>query len=416
MADLDATAMSAALKEYYDESKLTDLVAKESPFLGMIPKGKFLGRGHPYPMITDPGQASLSASFSVANTNRVGATYQRFFMEDVRRLYAIGGVDRDVIDLASSARGAFSDVQGEVDAKLAFVARELAHTAFRTENSVCGVIATGGISEGGGQTTITVTDFADLVNLGPGARLVASATAAGALRGSGTVYPVVSVDHSAGTIVLTGTAASTSSWAAGDFLHRAGNAPDAGDAVVPSGVADWIPDTAPSSTAFRGVDRSVLPDKLAGIRVDATSGQVREKASELGARIKSNSGMTPDALFVNPLRFHILEQELDSLATHEKVPARNTTAQIGYNGLRVAVGSGSVVILADPFCPYKRGYMLTMSTWKFHELGGKRQPRLRDMGGGQFLQQQDADAVKFQAEAKGDLGCSNPGANGVLLF
>ncbi|MEQ9074100.1 MAG: hypothetical protein RLP09_09605 [Sandaracinaceae bacterium] len=413
MAELDATAMSAALKEYYDEGKLTDLVALQSPLLGMMPKGKFIGKNVPYPMVTNPGQAAMSGTYSTANTNRAPAGFDRFVMTTPGRIFAIGGIERDIIDLAQTPKGAFDDINAEVEAKLDFVARELAHTCQRSENGLCGKIAS--ITEGGGQTTIVVEDFADVANLGAGANLVASATAAGALHAA-TTYPVVSVVHSTGTIVLTGTAATTSSWAVGSFLHRDGSATAGGTAKYPSGLLDWIPDTAPTSgDSWRGVDRSVAPDKLAGIRVDASASQVREAASEMAARIIANGGM-PDRLVVHPIRYSILEQELDSLATHEKVPARNTTAQIGYNGLRIAAGNGSVVIVSDPFCPYYRGYMLTMRTWKFLEIGGKRQPRLRDMGGGRFLQMEDADAVKFQCEAKGDLACSNPGANGVIKF
>lgn len=414
MADLTASAMSDALKEYLDESHLTDIVALQSPLLGLMPKGKFLGRNVPYPMITDPGQASLSATFSVANTNRAGATYDRFLMSTPGRIYAIGGIERDVIDLASSPKGAFKDVTVEVDAKLAFVTRELAHNCFRSENGYIGRLSTA--AEGGGNTTLTFADPADVANLGPGARIVAAATASGALRDSGAVYTVDAVNHSAGTATLIGeTAITTSSWGTTDFIFRAGDAPNTGSPVRPSGLKDWIPDTDAEVGTFRSVDRSTNVTKLGGLRVDASVSQVREACSEMAARIIANGGM-PDVLFVHPLRYSVLEQELDSLATHEKVPARGVSAQIGYNAIRISAGAGSVRIIADPFCPYYRGYMLTMKTWTWHEIGGKRQPRLRDMHGGSLLQQEDADAVKFQAEAKGDLGCTNPGANGVIKF
>lgn len=418
MAELDLTAMFAALKEYHDESKLTDIVALQSSLLGLMPKGKFLGRGQPYPMITDPGQASLSGDYAEANTNRVGATYERFMMSNPGKIYAIGGIDRTLLAMAESPKGAFESAKADVGAKLAFVARELAHTAFRTENAVCGTVST--IAEGGGQTTIVVTDHADLANLGPGARLVASATAAGALRAA-TVYPVVSVNHSTGTIVLTGTAATTSSWAIGDSLHRAGSATaGAPTAIYPSGLGDWLPDDAPVAgvDSWRTVDRGTLPDKLAGIRVDATTSQVREAVSEMAARIIANGG-SPDLLFVHPLRFSILEQELDTTATHEKIMARDVSAgtKIGYNFIRIAAGNGSVKIVSDPFAPFKRGYMLTMKTWRWHGVGGQAQPRMRGMdGGGNVQQMENADAVKFQCEAKGDMGCNNPGANGVIKF
>lgn len=413
MADLDAAALSAALKEYYDESVLTDLIKLSSPIMRMIKRGKFLGKGQPYPMVTDPGQASLSGTFTTANSGRVGATYKRFFMGDVRKIYAVGGIDRDVIDLSSSPRGAFEHAKNETNTKLSFVAREHAHTLYRGENALCGEIKT--IAEGGGKTTIVVEDPADIRNLGPGAPLVASATKAGALRAA-TTYAVETISHTTGTLVLTGTAATTSLWAVGDFLHRDGSAPAGSDPIYHSGFADWIPDDEPTTgDSHYSVDRSVNPDHLAGLRIDATTSQIREAASEMGARIMANGG-SAGVLAVHPLRHHLLEMELDVNATHEKVPDSSKKALVGYNGLRIATGAGSAMVVADPFCPFYRGYMLSIETWCYHELGGKRQPRLVDMGGGMLLRQENADAMKFQTECKGDLGCANPGANGVIKF
>lgn len=410
MAELDVSAMSDAMKELYSGGKLTDLLKLMSPFLGRIRRGAHKGRNVPYPMITAAGQAAISGAFATANSNRAPATFDRFLMENPGKIFAIGGVERDVIDRAKDAESAYQDFKSETKAKFDLVLRELAHTLQRTENGVCGVISS--ISEGGGQTTIVVEDFSDVVNLGPAANLVASATAAGALRDSGTVYPVVSVDHTAGSIVLTGTAATTSSWAVGDSLHREGSAPNGSSPVYMSGLQDWLVDNV-TATLFRQVDRSVLPDKLAGVHVTASTSQIREAASELGARIRANGG-NPSLALAHPVKFHELEMELDALATHEKVPARFTTAKIGYDGIRVA---GVGIILPDPFTPYNKMPILDEDTWAFLEIGGERQPRFRRYRNGDvLLDMENADAVKFQAEAKGDLACSNPGANGMIHF
>lgn len=419
MADLDSAAMSAALLEYFDEQKLTDLLMLESPMLAMIRRGKFLGRGIPIPMVTDPGQASMSGTFATANTNRAPAKYKRFLLEDPGRIYAIGSIDRDIIDLAQTPRAAFADVQVEVDSKLRFIARELAHTLFRSRNAVCGVIASyTEDSPAAGQTTIVVEDPTDIANLGEGANLVASATAAGALRAA-TAYPVVSVVHSTGTIVVTGTVNATSGWDVGDSLHREGSAPNGGDPIYPSGFEDWLVGANVSATTFYSVDRSVNPELLSGTVVSLGSSSIREAISALAAKLRARGGK-PGMLWVNPLKFQELEMELDGVATVEKiVPSGGSpqiAAQIGFNVLRVAAGNGHVSIASDPLCRYSRGHMLDMSTWSFLEIGGKRQPRLRDMHGGQFLQLADADAVKFQGEAKGDLACSNPAANGSIDF
>lgn len=410
MAELDVSAMSDAMKSYHGGSRLTDLLKLMSPFLGRIRRGVHKGKNVPYPMITAAGQAALSGAFATANTNRTPATFDQFLMENPGKIFAIGGIERDVIDRAKDDESAYGDFKKETTAKFDLVMRELAHTLQRTENAVCGVIST--IAEGGGQTTIVVEDFSNVSNLGPGANLVASATPAGALRDTGTVYPVVSVAHTTGTIVLTGTAATTSLWAVGDSLHREGSAPDGGSPIYSSGIQDWLVD-GPTSTLFRTVDRSVLPDKLAGVHVTASTSQIREALSEITARIRANGGK-PTLALANPLKFSELEMELDAFASHEKVPARFTTAKIGYDGIRVA---GAGVIVPDPFTPYNKMPVLDEDTWAFLEIGGERQPRFRKYRNGDvLLDMENADAIKFQAEAKGDLACSNPGGNGLIHF
>lgn len=414
MADQSLSGWSGALKEFYDNQLLIDMQARKSAVLGLIRRTTWAGKGKPLPMITDPGQAALSGTYATANTNRVGATTDQFISSTFGKIYAVGGIENDVLDAAQDKRAAFGDLKRETGAKLDFVARELAHTVFRGQNASCGVISA--ISEGGGQTTITVTDFADVANLGSGANLVAAGSAGGALRDSGQEYPVATLNRSAGTIVVTGTAVTSSSWQVGDVLSRQGSAPNGGSRIYPSGFADWIPDTAPTSgDSHYGVDRSSDPDKLAGLRLDASSGSVREAVSEMAARILANGG-EPDVLFVNPIRYQVLEMELDSYAKHEKMGARNASATIGYNSMRIAAGNGSVRIVSDSACPFYRAYMVTLDTWEFQELGGKPQPRLQEMGGGELLQVHDADVKKFWAAAKGDLACGNPGMNGVIKF
>lgn len=414
MASLTKSAFNAALLEYYDDAKLTDLQSLHSSFLAMIMRGKFVGRGQPIPVVHGSG-AAISGTYSVANTNRKPSKFARFFTEDHGKIFDIAEIDRDTNELATP-EAAFKNVRSDIDAKIGAVSRELAHTLLRTQNAVCGVIKT--ITEGGGDTTIVVEDPADIANLVPDATLVASADADGALR-SATAYTVLSVVHSTGTVVLDGTAVTTDLWAIGDSLHREGSAPNGGSAIYPMGVRDWIQGSTVSSDPFLGVDRSVNPELLAGHVVAIGTSSAREAISGLAARLMSRGGR-PDYFWVNPIRYAALEAELESSATVEKVVpggvSKEIAAQIGFNAIRVAAGNGHVLIASDPLMPINEGHMLTMSTWSFQELGGKRQPNLVSENGIVLQKMESADALKAQIEAKGQLICHNPGANGVLTF
>lgn len=120
----------------------------------------------------------------------------------------------------------------------------------------------------------------------------ASTEGASVLRGT-TAAKVVGRHAAAGTLDFdiapntAGTAAANSDW-----MFREGDRQNSATPtrIVPVGFKAWVPTSAPSSTAFFGVDRTV-DDRLGGLRLDATlSGSPREAFMDGNALVQGEGG------------------------------------------------------------------------------------------------------------------------------
>jgi len=59
-------------------------------------------------------------------------------------------------------------------------------------------------------------------------------------------------------------------------------------------------------------------------------------------------------------------------------------------------------------------YMMDMSSWAYYSL--KEPIMLLDQDGNKMLRESSADALEVRCGGYGQLGCSSPGSNGVLVF
>ena len=94
-------------------------------------------------------------------------------------------------------------------------------------------------------------------------------TSTGSLRDSGEALTVTSVSRMATTnqIGVSPNLTTISGVASGDFVIPQGDLETPGTYLVMAGMEDWIPASAPGSTAFFGQDRSKDVTRLGGQRV-----------------------------------------------------------------------------------------------------------------------------------------------------
>ena len=265
---LDLIAMNAALKELYDGQSIENLAYADNPFLAMVPKKtEFGGKYLPIPIITGVSQGR-SATFTTAQTNQTSVQIQSFLLTR-KSDYSIATIDNQTMLASKTDKMAFLEgAKLVVDGAIRSATLSLSSALFRSGTGSIGQISS--IAVG----VITLSDPNSVVQFEVNQVLQADATDGGVPRAA--LGYVIAVNRSAGTITVSatglgGAAGSPALWAANDYLLVQGDV----NAKI-SGLAAWIPTTAPGATAFYGVDRSVDVTRLGGVRYDGSAQSIEE--------------------------------------------------------------------------------------------------------------------------------------------
>ena len=278
----------AALKELYTgDDYLKDLVYKKNPFLALVPKDEspsgFAGKYIPVPIIYGTGQGR-SHTFSNAQNQQTAPADVAFFVYRISD-YQLVTITNELLEATKDNAGAFID-QAKLNLDTGFrnISNNLAQNLFASGTGSRGQVGSIVKSGSSALTTITLINSAQVVQFEVGMLLVVSATD-GSSPSVDTVQ-LTAVNRSTG--VLTGnssTALATSlsaNWAANGYLYVSGDigasgASGTGSYLAVSGLAAWLPLSAPTSgDSFWNVDRSVDPTRLAGVRFDGSSETIEE--------------------------------------------------------------------------------------------------------------------------------------------
>lgn len=269
-------------------------------------------------------------------------------------------------------------------------------------------------------TVLPLSNSQQVVNFEVGMLLVASASDGGA-PSTDTVI-VTQVDRAAGIIKGTASASSLSAnWAIGSgaaFLSIAGDLPSAGATVGSaaalgiSGLAAWIPKTAPTTgDSFWTVDRSADPTRLAGLRYDASSMTIEEGITSALA-FAAREGAKPDTCIIDFASYAALVNALGAKVQYVQI--NHDEVEVAFEGITFQSAYGRVNVLADRLCPPQTAYILTLRTFKMRGMG--RIPHILTYGmeGLEGLRVGNADALEIRIAHYSNLICSAPGWNMVV--
>lgn len=408
MAALDLTSFAAALKTLYSSKRIENLTYQTNPLLAMLPKNEsFYGDSVKQPLVYG-NVKGRSVTFATAQSNKAASSYAAFTVTRVKD-YALASIDNETLEASKSDKGAFMRAaQAEIDSAFRALGRSIASALYRSGSGSVGVVATGGIST----TALTLASPGDVVNFEVGMKVQASATDGSALIDSGAAATLTAINRDTG--VLTASANWTTTFptpiAAGYYLYIQGDAQSAASARTKiSGLQAWLPTTAPSSTSFFGVDRSVDTTRLGGVRYDGSALTIEEALINGVSRVGVEGGKT-DYIFMNPLDVRNLVTALGTKVMY----TQHKVGDIGFEGLKVACDNGPVTVMSDLNCPQGYAFALQMDTWELASLG--KAPRLLDSDGNRFLREASADAIEVRCGFYGNLLCSAPGFNAVITL
>ena len=435
-------AVQAILKTKYPDGALPQALYKDFPLLALVKKTtNFDGDFRVVALQNERPQGS-SSQFKMAQgvakggSLGGGGSYNRFQVYRTRH-YGILRMDGETMKAAVKTSGALVDLwNNETDGVSKNELADLAFQFYGDGTGVRGITnASTAISVTAGVFTIPLATAADAVNFNLNMKIQAYASGSQVTYGTapaqndetGTGLYVTGINRQTGSIQakvivagvpdLTATigglgVTSVSLVRAGDYLAAAsvanvGTSGFAQGTIV--GVQGWIT-TPGASDSFWQLNRSVDPVRLAGQVYSGAGLPMNEALMEGEARVLVQGVGSPDTISVNPLDLQNLKKALGSDIVYDRV--QSPIAGVSFKSIQYDGANGPMNIIADPFCPRNKAFMLQMSSWELSTLGPA--PQMLDWDNNDFLRVNDNDQYEVRFGHYGQLICNNPGANIVI--
>lgn len=425
----------AVLKELYKDDKefLKDLVYKKNPLLALIPKDEaadaFGGKYLPVPIQFGVPQGR-SHNFLNAQGNQTPTQNDSFFVAVIED-YQLVTLTNLFMEQTKSNAGAFVDgVKHEMDGGFRNITNNVAFELFNDGSGVRGFIGAGSALISGTTYNIILSNPQAVVQIEEGMTLInetvglsASGLTIISISALSTTTGVVqSVNRAAGTFTILASATDASWTTVGNGLSVQGDTIAFGAPVFNFGGSNtmlglcglkaWLPYDAPvTGDSFWGVDRSLDPTRLGGLRYNASQYTIEEGLINALA-FADREGASVDLIIMDFQSYSSLVNQLGAKVMYTR--AEHDEVEVGFDGILFQTNQGAVTVLADRSCPAQTAYCLTTDTWKLRSLG--RVPKILTYGmeGLEGLRVGNADALEIRIAYYGNLTCSAPGWNLVV--
>jgi hypothetical protein len=321
-------------------------------------------------------------------------------------MYSLFSVTRKLIRQSQNRRGAIAAAL-ERESTLALKAwkRDIGIHLFKNPGAAIGQVASGQ-----GTSSVTLVTTTDVRNFEINMSIQASADdgwqnngQAGATTSARPGFvTIVAIDRVAGILKITGNwtdAGNIPGILANDFLFRTGNY-----AQGIFGFDAWLPVTNPSSgESYFGVDRSVDPLRLSGVKKTVTGLSAREGLMALAMEVFNNGG-SPTHEFRHTIDYLSLQLELQAAGNIlvVKEQAEKPDGQYfgqPFEGVTVMGPTGPVKIFPDYNQKPGKSYMMQLDTWTLAGIGDF--PYIDAQDGNRILREESADA--YEGRIVGDI-------------
>lgn len=403
---LDVTAYQDALKIIYSKESVENMTYADHPFFAMLKKNeKFGGKsltidliyGNPQGRSADFSKAKTLAA--AANGNALVTAFELTRASD----YSVVQIGAEVIEASKGNENALIEaLTTQIDGSIASLTSSIGTKLFRDSSGyIAQVLAEPDVAA---STVITLVNVEDIVHFEIGQVVVLYAAKSGGsvktFNGTIASGAISAVNRVSGSITIATAYTSSGDIAANDYIFIDG---DRG--VSLSGLESWIPASAPSSALFFGVDRSVDPTRLGGLRLTASATGTYQAAISQAASLCAREGGSPDMCFMS---YHDFEQFNQQLGIKVNFVDVKVNAEVGFRGIKVNGPKGAITVIPDQDCPDGIAYVLTMKTWTLHSLG----KAVRQANPSQMLMELEG-SLAFEARHVfwGNLACNAPGYN-----
>jgi hypothetical protein len=427
----------ATLKELYSDDAwvMKDLVFNRNPGLALIDKDEsemgLGGKYFPIPVLSDTG-AGRSANFGNAQTYQTAPVTVEFNVTRVQN-YSLATLTGDFLRASAQNLGAFMP-GAELNVKAAFqsIGNDLAHDIYSDGSGSRG---TYGLGAGTIAAGIIVLDSLSMVYQFTVNMALVSFSIAGQtpIQSTGAAIGyVIAVDTGLGTVIVSptqgGAAGTPAGWSVafpylaqiGDTNFITGGLSSANMLKI-AGMAGWIPLVAPGGADnWFGVNRSISPTKLAGLRFTGTGESIQDALIDCVNQLAANGNEAgdPDFILINPVSYQTLVKQLTSQGVYQMIKAKiNEDVSISFKALVLPTANGEIALLQDRNVQSQIAWVVTLKTWKLRTLGKCPQfltyPGFYDQLG---IPVPGSDAIQLQIGYYGNLTCNAPGSNAVCLL
>lgn len=392
---------SYALKTLYPSNKILSgaIAASASPFFAKVRKTtRFTGENLAVPVLYSD-IAGRSSTFSEAQENKAGSLGKKFLITRAKN-YAVADLEGDLIEASEGNEGAFvSQLKAQMDSAINAIGRSIGIQLYGDGVGNLGVVSD--ITS----DVVTLSRTRDIHRFEVGMSVVFAASGTASPRGSGTGVAITAINRDDGKFTIASTPAST---AANDLIWVEGDYVSASDRLVMKGLGAWVPQTAPTSTSFFSVDRSADPQRLGGVRVNASSYGTLKEALFAGAVKCAEMGGRPDHIFCSFASFESLVNDLETKVQYTEFKS----ADVGFEGVKVIGPTGVLNVYPDTCCQQDQAFVLQMDTWELATLG--QCPHVLSRDGNQILRSATEDAYEVRIGAYGNLFSRMPGWNCIV--
>jgi hypothetical protein len=414
MADFSLLDNAAPLlKRYYDDRRVMSMTYKNRPLYAWIPKktgvtGEASGYNVPITIDDIPGE---SADFASAVAARDGDSHDVWQLNRVKR-YATATLDWETVRAMSNDMGAFMRaVTPRINSAINQLANSTAWALYQNGTGARGDYLTANITVGA-DGTIELENFDDARSFSLRRTcVVAVAESGGALLDGGSTAKITGINIATGVLTFDTIPANWDVAVASIFMLGDHSTSSTALKVI-DGMLSWGPTTPPSAgVLFKNVDRATYAEKLLMLHYPASGVNIDVAVREAAAALQSNEG-SPDALFVSPGKWAALETKLASQSRYEMM--MGSDGATGFDSIVINAGGGKINVVADPWCPDAKGYMLQRDTWEIFSID--RFPDFVSEDGNRLHRLEESDAVEFRMGGYYNTLCRAPGHNMVIDF
>lgn len=391
----------AALKVLYPSGELPKSIndmfvlhkrlKKETDFVGELA----------YVPLQNANPQGSSADFATAQANIVQGNYLRSALTRVTH-HGVARVTGEAAEAAVKSEGALVDLwdnetRGIATTEMASLATYLYGTGDAT---------LGQILSGQATTTVTLATSTNMnyFELGMTLRVVSALGASPVVRVEASRAVVTGIDRRNRTLTfalpLTTHATGT---IAGDWLVRSGDQSTAASTVI-TGLSAYVAGGTTPGTLF-GLNRNADPVRLAGQAIDYTGWAAEDAVVDASAQCGFQGIGYPSVLAINNIDFANMKKSLASKIIYDR--ANTKKAEHSFSGVTIEGEAGPIELVADPFCPRNKAFLLKMDAFSLFSL--KAAPHLNKFDGMDFMRRPDADAYEVRFVFYGNVKCKNPG-------